>query len=77
MTKAGPSAKNQFRVRGNDSYFLTENDMHQYRGLQTLHNVDTLSKVAGVSVQLIAADDVFLPIRGLQANRESKWHHFE
>jgi len=51
--------------------------MHQYRGLQTLHNVDTLSKVAGVSVQLIAADDVFLPIRGLQANRESKWHHFE
>lgn len=77
MTKAVPSAKNQFRVRGNDPYCLKENDIDQQRGLQTLHNVDTLSKVAGVSVQLIVADDVFLPIRGLQANRESKWHRFQ
>jgi len=37
-----------------------------------LSNVDILSKAAGVSAQLIAADDVFLPIRGLQSNGESK-----
>jgi hypothetical protein len=42
-----------------------------------LHNVDILSKAAGVSAQLIAADDMFLPIRGLQSNGESKWHCFE
>jgi hypothetical protein len=42
-----------------------------------LYNVDKLSKAAGVSAELIAAEDVFLLIRGLQSNEESKWYRFE